>query len=234
VGREPPRSDGGAHRSRLAICVPARDGRRARRVTRFYLDRFERSGAVDIVALPPVNVPGYPVARLGGDATLERWLSVEAAPGETGEGRLHRFNVQSDGARIEQTLELEGDFAGFREIRSADARLGLVLLTPDDGCGTTELSSIALGADPADSSEPLAIASTLELPSDQWQLEASDGDLALLRRGYVHVLVRVAEDGTLSLVSSSTADGYLNEQLLGTHLFAAAGRAGPRQFDLAP
>lgn len=206
-----------------------------RGATRFYLDRFERSEAGDIVALPPVNVPGYPVVRLGGSPTLERWLSVEAAPDETGEARLHRFNVQSDGARIEQTLDLGGNFTGFHELRSGEARLGLVLLAPDDGCGATELSSIALGSEPADGSAPLAIASTLELPSDEWQIQASDGDLVLLGRDLVYVLVRAAADGTLRLVSSSSVDAYLdNEQLLGTSLFGAAGRAGPRNFDLAP
>jgi hypothetical protein len=203
--------------------------------TRFYLDRFERSEAGDIVALPSVNVPGYPVARLGGTATLERWLSVEAAPDETGEGRLHRMNVQSDGARIEQTLDLRGNFAGFRDVRFGAARLGLVLLTPDDGCGTTELSSITLGSDPADPSEPLSIADTLELPSNEWQIQASDGDLALLRRDFVYVLVRVAADGSISTVSSTAVDVYLDEeQLLGTSLFGAGGGAGPQRVDLAP
>jgi hypothetical protein len=203
--------------------------------TRFYLDRFERSEAGEIVALPPVNVPGYPVARLGADAALERWLSVEAAPGESGEGRLHRMNVQSDGARIEQTLDLRGNFAGFRDLRFGAARLGLVLLTPDDGCGTTELSSIALGSDPADPSEPLSIADTLELPSDEWQIQASDADLALLQRDGVYVLVRVAADGSISRVSSIALDVYLgNHQLLGTTLLGAAGGAGPQRFDLAP
>lgn len=206
-----------------------------RGATRFYLDRFERSEAGDIVALPSVNVPGYPLARLGGTPALERWLSVEAAPGETGEGRLHRFNVQSDGARIEQTLDLGGNFAGFREIRSGEARVGLVLLAPDDGCGTTELSSVALDSNLADGSEPLAIASTLELPSDEWQLQASDGDLALLQRDVVYVLVRVAADGTISRVSSNAIDGYPNnQQLLGTSLFGGAGRGEPQRFDLAP
>jgi hypothetical protein len=202
-----------------------------RGATRFYLDRFERSEAGVVVALPSVNVPGYPVARLGGSPALERWLSVEAAPGETGEGRLHRFNVQSDGARIEQTLDLGGNFAAFRELRSGETRVGLVLLTPDDGCGTTELSAL-LGSNPADPSEPLAIASTLELPSDGWQLETSDGDLALLQRDFVYVLVRVAADGSISQVSSSTVDVHLGAgQRLGTSLFGAA--AGPRRFDLA-
>jgi hypothetical protein len=205
-----------------------------RGATRFYLDRFERSEAGDVIALPPVNVPGYPLARLGGDATLERWLSVEAAPDETGAARLHRMNVQSDGARIEQTLDLGGNFAGFRELRSGEAPFGLVLLTPDDGCGTTQLSAIPLGSNPADAGEPLAIASTLELPSDEWQFAASDGDLVLLRRDFVYVLVRVAADGTLSQVSSNAVDVYLgNEQLLGTSLFGAAGRAGPLKLELA-
>jgi hypothetical protein len=202
--------------------------------TRFYLDRFERAPSGDIVALPSVNVPGYPVARLGGDAALERWLSVEAAPGETGEARLHRMNVQSDGARIEQTLELGGSFAGSSELRSGGARLGLVVLAPDDGCGTTRLSTIALGSDPADPSEPLAIASTLELPSYGWQLAATDGELALLQRGFVCVLVRAGSDGTLSHVSTSALDVYLsNPQLLGTSLFGGAGQAGPLRLDLA-
>jgi hypothetical protein len=144
------------------------------------------------------------------------------------------MNVQSDGARIEQTLELGGTFAGFREVRSGEARFGLVLLTPESGCGTARLSAIELGSNPADPSEPLAIASTLELPSDAWQIAATDADLALLRRDFVRVLVRVGADGTLSLVSSSTVDVYLDaEQLLGTRLLGAAGQAGPQLLDLA-
>jgi hypothetical protein len=230
----PRATDGVLAATRLERRRSATD-RNDRGATRFYLDRFERSEAGDIVALPPVNVPGYPVARLGGDAALERWLSVEAAPGETGAGRLHRMNVQSDGARIEQTLDLGGNFAGFRDLRFGAARVGLVLLTPDDGCGTTELSSIALGSDPADPSEPLAIADTFELPSDEWQFQASDGDLALLQRAGVYVLVRVAADGSISRVSSIAIDVYLgNHQLLGTTLLGAYGGYGPQRFDLAP
>lgn len=203
--------------------------------TRFFLDRFERTAAGDIVALPSVNVPGYPVARLAGDAELERWLSVEAAPGEMGDALLHRMNIQSDGARIEQTLDLGGNFVGFREVRSGDARLGLVLLTPDDGCGTTRLSAIRFGSGLAADSAPLAIASTFELPSDDWQFQASDGDLVLLQRDFVYVLVRAASDGTLSLVSSIAVDVFLeHEQLLGANLFGGAGQAGARRFDLAP
>jgi hypothetical protein len=206
-----------------------------RGATRFFLDRFERSSNGVIVALPPVNVPGYPVARVGGDGSLERWLSIEAAPGETGEARLHRMNVQSDGARIEQTLELGGRFAGFRVMPSGDAPLGLVLSTPADGCGTSELSAIQLGSNPTDAGEPLAVAATLELPSDDWVIAATDAELALLRRDFVYVLVRVAADGTLDVVSSSTVDvTFNNEQLLGTRLYGGAGPFGPRSIELSP
>jgi len=206
-----------------------------RGATRFFLDRFERAASGEIVALPAVNVPGYPVARVGGDAAMERWFSVEALPGETGAGRLHRMNVQSDGARIEQSLDLGGRFAGFRVLASGEAQLGLVLSTPDDGCGTSQLWSIPLGSDVANASEPLAIASTLELPSDDWAIAATDGDLALLQRDFVYVLVRVAPDGTLAVVSSSTLDVPLgDEQLLGTSVFGAAGQFGPRILDLQP
>ncbi|HTV22178.1 MAG TPA: hypothetical protein VMG12_25990, partial [Polyangiaceae bacterium] len=204
-----------------------------RGATRFFLDRFERSATGEIVALPSVNVPGYPVARVGGNASIERWFSVEAAPGETGEGRLHRLNIQSDGARIEQSLDLGGSFAGFRVLASGAAQFGLVLTTPSDGCGTSELRSIAFGPDAAEASAPLVVASALELPSDDWTIAATDGDLALLRRDLVHVLVRVAADGSLNRVSTTALDySFDNEQLLGTLLFALG--QGRRSIDLGP
>lgn len=193
--------------------------------TRFFLDRFERSPSGELVELPGVNVPGYPMARLGATDTRERWLSVEAGRDDDGApwgARLHRMNIQSDGARIEQSLELGGRFAGFRTLAAGGATLGLALSAPADGCGTSELSTIALGTNPADAGEPLAVASTLELPSDAWTIAATDGDLALLRRDAIYLLVRVTADGTLAVVSWSSIDEPLGtEQLIGTSVYGS-------------
>jgi hypothetical protein len=117
---------------------------------------------------------------------------------------------------------------------SGAARLGLVLSTPDDGCGTSQLSAIELGSDPNDTSEPLAIASTLELPSDGWAIADAAGDRALLRRDFVYILVQVDGDGTLGVVSSGSVDvAVTNEQLLGTSLYAGAGQFGHRILNLS-
>lgn len=180
-----------------------------------------------------MNVPGYPLARLGVEGTLERWLSVEAAPNETGRATLYRMDVRDDGARVEQKLELDGPFVGFRLLPAGAEQLGVVLVTPDDGCGTSQLKAITFGRDPADASEPLAIASTLELPSDRWAIADAARGSILLRRDFVYVLVRAETDGALSVVSSGSLDvGVTNEQLLGTSLYAGAGPAGYRVLDL--
>jgi hypothetical protein len=203
--------------------------------THFFLDRFERSASGEIVAQPPVNLPGYAMARLGADDTRERWVSVEAAPDQTGEARLYRVNIRTDGARIERQLDLGGAFAGFRMLSfDSDARLGMVLLTPDDACGVTRLSTVRLGTTGGDADEPLEIAGTLELPSDDWVIVAIDRDLAVVRHDSVYVLVRVGADGTPSVVSSRAVDVPLgHEQLLGTNLFGAANYSGHRSIDFS-
>jgi hypothetical protein len=211
---------------------------------RFMLDRFERQPSGEPLALPPVNVRGYPQARLGTNAGVERWISVEAAPGATGHAQVLRMNIRDDGARIERELDLDGGrFAGFRLLDletdvgtnlDTQQRLGLALMTPDDGCGTTRLSAIRLGTNTGDAAEPLELASTLELPADRWTLTAADGEYALLSHGFVYVLVHVDATGTLSIADTHASDVALyNAQLLGTTLFGS-GPSGSRRIEFAP
>jgi hypothetical protein len=208
------------------------------------LDRFERQPSGEPLALPPVNVRGYPQARLGTNAGVERWISVEAAPGATGQAQVLRMNIRDDGARIERELDLDGgSFASFRLLDlerdvgtglESQQRLGLVLMTPDDGCGTTRLSAIRLGTNTGDAAEPLELASTLELPADRWALTATDGEYALLSHGFVYVLVHVDAMGTLSIADSHASDVALYDaQLLGTTLFGS-GPSGSRRIEFAP
>jgi hypothetical protein len=203
--------------------------------TRFFLDRFERSASGEPVALPPVNVPGYALARLGGDATLERWVSVAAAPGEISEARLYRMNIRNDGARIERELAVGGRYAGFRLLPSdTDARRGVVLTTPDDSCGVSQLSTLRLGTRQGEEDEPFDVAGTLELPSGGWRIAAIDRDLVLLHHDRVYALVRVPTDGAPSIVSSRSSDVLLDRvQLLGMNLFGT-GRYTRRSIDLTP
>lgn len=210
---------------------------------RFMLDRFERQPSGEPLALPPVNVRGYPQARLGTNAGVERWISVEAAPGATDHALVLRMNLRDDGARIERELDLDGGrFAGFRLLDLAtdvetgvatQQRLGLALTTPDDACGTTRLSAIRLGTNTGDATEPLEIASTLELPADRWALTASGGEYALLSHGFVYVLVHVDATGALSITGTRASDVALyNAQLLGTTLYGS-GPSGGRRIELA-
>jgi hypothetical protein len=121
------------------------------------LDRFERSTSGDVIVLPAVNIPGYPVAKLGGPASSERWISIEPAPGATGRAQLYRLDLGSDGAHIEQTLTLDdGTFSGFQAMQAGDRWFGLVVSSP------------------ANANEPLGIRSTLDLPADAWALVAVD------------------------------------------------------------
>jgi hypothetical protein len=211
---------------------------------RFMLDRFERQPSGEPIALPPVNVRGYPQARLGTNAGVERWISVEAAPGATGHAQLLRMNIRDDGARIERALDLDGgSFAGFRLLDletdvgtnlETKQRLGLALMTPDDGCGTTRLSAIRLGTNTGDAAEPLELASTLELPADRWTLTAADGEYVLLSHGFVYVLVHVDATGILSIADTRASDVALYDpQLLGTTLFGS-GPSGSRLIELTP
>lgn len=200
---------------------------------RFMLDRFERSASGAPIALPPVNVPGYPVAKLGGQANSERWISIEPAPGASGRARLHRLDLRSDGAHIEQTLNLDtGTFSGFQAIERGDRWFGLVLSSPANACGSTQLSAIELGSAAGGSNEPLGITSTLELPADEWALVAADRNRALLRHDAIYTLVELATDGSLNVVSSRSSDVRIdNYALVGNSLFGGAGRSGSRRID---
>jgi hypothetical protein len=208
----------------------------ARGEARFMLDRFVLQPSGQPGALPPVNVPGYPLARLGASAGVERWISAEALPGETGRARLQRLDIRDDGARIERQLELDGGrFLGLRVLDlESEQRLGVALLSPDDGCGTTRLSSIRLGSSNGDAAEPLELADTLELPADRWSIAATDRDHALLRHGLVYVLVHVDPSGALSLVGTRSSIVDLdNPQLLGQHVFGTS-RFDSRRLDFTP
>lgn len=199
---------------------------------RFMLDRFERSASNDVFALPPVNVPGYPVAKLGGPPSSERWISMEPPQGDNAPARLYRLDIRSDGAHVEQTLDLDaGTLSTLQAIQIGDRWLGLVLSSPENACGSTQLSALELGSAAGDSNEPLGIASTLELPADRWALVAVDQNRALLRHDQVYTLVELAADGSLSVVSTRSSDVWLdNDSLAGKTLFGAS-RSGTRRID---
>jgi len=203
--------------------------------SRFMLDRFALDAQGIPRALPPVNVPGYPLARLGASDATERWLAVEAAPGESGHGRLLRLDIEASVARIESELPLDaGRFGGARSIESGQARIALTVLAPQEACAATQLVSVPVsdaagGADGA----PLALADSLELPEDDWTFADSDGPYVLLRSFPAYVLVYVAPDGSLSLVGSRTVSDVRGEHLIGTTLYSA-DVAAPLQLELAP
>jgi hypothetical protein len=178
-------------------------------------------------------VPGYPVAKLGAQASSERWISIEPPHASGDSARLYRLDLRSDGAHIEQTLDLDaGTLSTLQALQIGDRWFGLVQSSPENACGNTQLSAIELGSAAGNASEPLAIRSTLELPADAWTLVATDQNRALLRHYQVYTLVELASDGTLSVVSSRSSDVYLtNDSLLGKTLFGAAGRSGSRRID---
>jgi hypothetical protein len=201
---------------------------------RFMLDRFERDAAGGPIALPPVNIPGYPVAKLGGPASSERWISIEPAPGANGHARVYRLDLRSDGAHIEQSLKLDdGSVSGFLALQSGDRWFGVALSSPANACGTTQLSALELGSAAGDANEALGITSALELPADEWLLVAADQNRALLRHDQVYTLVELASDGSLSVVSSRSSDlpGFENYKLVGKSLFGAADFSGARRID---
>jgi hypothetical protein len=201
--------------------------------SRFMLDRFALDAQGTPRALPPVNVPGYPLARLRSSENTERWLAVEAAPGESGHGRLLRLAIEGDRARVESELELDaGRFGGARVVESERARIALVLLAPDNACGTTQLAASAVSAGDASADAavdpPLALSGSIELPEDDWTFADSDGPYVLLGSFPAYVLVHVAPDGSLSVTGSTTAPEVRGD-LIGTTLYTAL-----RRLDLAP
>lgn len=204
-----------------------------RGVARFMLDRFEYDPASGAVARPPVNIPGYAVMRLSSSVESERWLSIEPVDGENGHARVHHLSIEGGDARIEQTLPLEhGSFAGFEPLHVGDARLGVVLTAPADGCGTSQLSALRLSGDDSATSGGIELASALELPSDRWSIVASDGPRLLLRRELAYMLVEADTTGALHVISTRVLDASLrNEQLLGTTLRGAVGMDGRTRID---
>jgi hypothetical protein len=200
---------------------------------RFMLDRFELAASGEPVALPPVNIPGYAVARLGGNADAERWLSVEPLPGATGLAQLHRLMLRGAGAFIEKTLPLAGTFTGLRAIAMGDTRFGLALGAPTDACGTSQLSAIRLGTVGGAASEPLEVSSSLDLPSDGWLIATSDANRVLLVHRTLYALVELDAQGQLHLVSTRVSDvPLLTEQLIGTSVYGAAiDGSGSRRLD---
>lgn len=206
--------------------------------SRFMLDRFALDAQGSPRALPPVNVPGYPIARLSSSDADERWLAVEAAPGESGHGRLLRLAIRDDAAHIESELRLDGGrFFGARSIRSEQAEIAVVLLAPDNACGTTQLGAVPVSAAGPGLSEgaagALQLAASLELPADDWIFAASEGPLVLLRSFPAYVLVRVDPDASLTVVGSGTLPSVRGERLIGTTIYTADATA-PQQLQLAP
>jgi hypothetical protein len=207
------------------------------RTLRFMLDRFALDAQDTPRPLPPVNVPGYPLARLGGGGELERWLTIEAAPGETGHARLLRLEIETRGdaasARIDGEVALDaGSFGGALLVQPQQTPVALALMSPANACGTTQLAAVPVVAAAGDA-ERLAIADTLELPADDWDFAASDGPYVLLRSYPAYLLVQVAPDGSLTVAGAQSLATVLGEQLIGTTLYTAdADRA--RRVELAP
>ena len=200
-----------------------------RGTSRFMLDRFGLDAQGAPQALPPVNVPGYPLARLGTRDGVERWVAVEASPDASGHARVMRLDIDGGGATVVDELALDaGTFAGMRVIASEGSQVGVALLTPGDACGNTQVSALGLG-----SSERLALVGQLDLPEDDWTFAGSDGPYVLLRHFPAYVLVHVAADASLDIVGSRTVSDVVSEQLIGTTLFSADA-GGPQRIDFEP
>jgi hypothetical protein len=196
---------------------------------RFMMDRFGLDAEGKPLDLPPINVPGYPVARVGGDAALERWISVEPFAGAMPGARVHRLQVVPEGAAIEQSLELSDRFVGFVSAHVGTTHFGIALSEPENACGAARLTALSLGASDGSSSEPMTVASTFELPSDDWQLVAADGPNVLVRRDRSYALVTVDSSGSLALVGIRSTDAYLNAEQLSGNVLRGAGDVLGRQ-----
>ncbi len=199
---------------------------------RFMMDRFGLDAEGEPLDLPPINVPGYPVARVGGDAALEHWISVEPFDGEMPGAHIHRLQVAPEGAAIEDSLELTDTFAGFVSAQVGAAQFGVTLSQPENACGAARLTVLGLGALDSSSSEALSIASTFELPSNDWHLVAADGPRVLVRRDRSYALVELDATGNISLVGIRSTDAYLtNEQLSGNVMRGAGDMLGAQALE---
>ena len=114
-----------------------------------------------------------------------------------------------------------------------------MLLAPDNASGSTQLAAVP-ASDVVTASEartagdaPLVVATSLELPEDDWAFVASDGPMVLLRSFPAYVLVQVDPDASLTVVGSATLSDPRGGRLIGTTLYTADAEA-PQQLDLAP
>lgn len=192
--------------------------------SRFMLDRFRTHGPAQ--SPPSVNVPGYPVAYLGTEDSAEYWVSVEPFADEIGRARLHRLRITAAGAESESRVELDGEFGGLWSVQVLGEVRGVVLGNPDNGCGVTRLNAFRFGG--ASRGELLEQTSSLDLPSDGWEVSSADGARILLRRGAIYALIELDDAGTLRLSALKGAPALSDLQLLGTTAYghSAAGEAG--------
>jgi hypothetical protein len=180
---------------------------------RFMFDRFRLQPDGSALALPPVNVPGYPLARLTESTSSEQWLSVEPAPDTSGASTVHLLRIETRGAELQQSLTLDASFGGLVALQLASGEIvGVALSLPSNACGTSRLSAVRLNA----GGTGIAVSSTLELPSDGWSFQATNGARALLVHGDVYAVLELNAAGELAVEALRSAREYSDVlQLLG-------------------
>jgi hypothetical protein len=178
---------------------------------RFMFDRFRLQPTGAALALPAVNVPGYPLARLSETASAEQWLSVEPAPDTSGSSTLHLLRIETRGAEVQQSLTLDASFGGLVALELTGGEAAALALTlPSNACGTSLISAVRRSADGAG----ISVTSKLELPSDDWGFQGTSGARALLQHGDVYAVVELSDAGELAVVALRRASDYSDAQRL--------------------
>lgn len=191
----------------------------------FFLDRFALGDDGELHAAPEVNVPGYPLALLGDGARL---ISVEPAGDEQNSAKVHHLSLDEDGARVLQTLAVDGRYGGLELV----GERALYLQRSGEGCsGRTRLTSLRL---PDQADGELRAAPGPELPGADWTLADVQGDRALLvSQSLRYALIELGEDGP-QLRAFVAGPRYLDRpQLNGDAILGAGALAGKQRLSLA-
>ena len=178
----------------------------------FMLDRFV---AMDgkLHALPPVNVPGLPIALADGGARL---FSAEPDANTHGAGTLYMLALDDSGARTLDSTSLPPSYS------SAVAAFGKIFYLSHDGTDCAGKSTLLPFAMPDTGSGKLVALRSLELPGGRYQIaDARDNRLLLADDRSHYVVVDISGDTPKLVTFLSAAVGPARPMLQGDSVIGA-------------
>jgi hypothetical protein len=181
----------------------------------FMLDRFTVTGS-SLLAKPPVNVPGFPIALDDGGARL---FSAEPDAATPGAGTLYMLALGDDDTA--RTLDHVGLAASYSDAVGA---FGKIFYLSHDGTDCSGKSTLAPFAVPTKNTGKLAALPVFELPGGRYHIaDARDGRLLLTDDGGHYVILDVSGDTPKLVKFVSAPAGPTPPKLQGDSVIGASG-----------